>query len=77
MDIAEKDYIAAKALANDTKIGKIYTYYWNKNKTYAVKNAQLVWAYLHKTTHTTNGIKFNSFISNKTFFNKIWKEICS
>ncbi len=57
MDIAEKDYIAAKALANDTKIGKIYTYYWNKNKTYAVKNAQLVWAYLHKTTHTTNGIK--------------------
>lgn len=57
MEAAQIDYMAGKDFAKDTKIGKLYTYYWRKKCTYAVKNSELVWAYLHKTTHTTNGVK--------------------
>lgn len=57
MGVAERDYTSAKEFAGNTKVGKIYTFFWNGKHCNAAKNSNLVWAYLHKTTHSTNGIK--------------------
>lgn len=57
MTAAEADYTSAKDFANDTKIGRIYTYFWNGSESRILKNIDIVWAYMKTTTHKRNGVK--------------------
>lgn len=56
MERIEVDYEGAEELGS-VRIGKLFTYYFQGNKAWLLKNADIVWAYLYNVTHKTYGIK--------------------
>ncbi len=56
MERIESDFENAAALGS-VWVGKLFTYYFQGNKAWILKNSDIVWAYLLNVTHKTYGIK--------------------
>lgn len=52
----EREYYNAESIEN-VKVSKSYTFYFKGPKISMVKNDDVIWAYLRRVTHRTNGIK--------------------
>ncbi len=55
----ESDYAAAESYGkhNETKVGRLMTYYTTGSETRAFPNNKIMWAYQSTVTHRTNGVK--------------------
>jgi hypothetical protein len=56
MEKIEADYENASD-AGPVKIGSLFTYYFQGNKAWIIRNEDIIWAYEQEVTHKTNGIK--------------------
>ena len=56
--VAESDYESGEKFKRWVTVGRIFTYYVDKSShARAILNRDIVWAYMMRTTHRTNGIK--------------------
>lgn len=53
----EADYQGGFAAEKDLRIGHLFTFFTLGTKAYALKNSDIVWAYLERVTHRVYGIK--------------------
>ncbi len=56
LEAIEDDYRNA-TVVETVRVGKNYTFYFKGIKAIVVKNSDIIWAYLKRVTHRTNGIK--------------------